>query len=906
MKEKIFLIDGSALAYRSYFAFLRSPLINSKGENVSAVYGFLNALRSLIEQESPQYLLIAFDTGSPTFRHEQYPAYKATREKMPTELSGQLPRIDQLLDAFNICVIKKDGVEADDVIGTLAVKAAAEGHDVFIVTGDKDFMQLVNDKIKIYDIRTISGETDIIDREKVKEKFGVYPENVTDVLALTGDSSDNVPGVPQIGPKTALKLLENKKSLEELLASIDTVQPERIRQKLADNINYALISKQLVTIKTDVGLPVSIDDMALKEPDTQKLASFYRDMEFTKFLNELTVSIPKEHPVMYTLVDTAELFTVFFSRLSKSTFFVFDTETDSVNPLTAKLVGMSFAFEEYEAFYIPSSVSSAPEQRDLFSIEETSLFETVLHSIKPILENPEIKKCGHNIKYDSMVLKKYGISLNGVYFDTMIASYLLRPTIRHHNLDAVSLFYLNFKKTPTSDLIGSGKNQITMDKVDIQKVSSYACEDADITLRLHNTLRPMLENAGLLTLFESVEIPLIEVLTAMELEGISVDVPFLKAMSDELQKNIIKTEQEIYTLAGEEFNIKSPQQICAVLFDKLAIHKQLNIKLRKTKTGYKTDVEVLESLAEHPLPRLIIEYRQLTKLKSTYVDTLPELLNPITHRLHTSFNQTITATGRLSSSDPNLQNIPVRTELGKRIRQAFVASAPDKKLVAADYSQIELRLLAHLSQDKTLLDSFRHHHDIHTMTASLIFDVPIGLVSPELRYKAKAINFGIIYGMGQAKLARETGISQKEAKEFIQAYFEKYPGVKQYIDDTLEKARKDGYVNTMLNRKREIPEIHSESSMIRSNAENIAVNTPLQGTCADLIKLAMIDIYKKFRLGRYNSKMLLQIHDELLFEVPDCEINSVIPIIKSSMENAIKLDVPIEVKIHAGTNWMEV
>ena len=905
MEKELYLIDGSALAYRSYFAFIKKPLINSHGENTSALFGFANALRALIKNQSPKYLMVAFDTGAKTFRHRIYTDYKATREKMPDDMQPQIPKILDLLNYSGIKVIQQDGVEADDVLGTIANKARSEGFKTYIVTADKDFMQLVDENILIYDLKSISSDPKIIGEKEVYEKFGVRPNQVIDILGLMGDSSDNIPGVPQVGPKTATKLIREFGSIENIYKNIENVKPDKIREKLTENKDKAFLSQKLATIKTDIPFDFSIEFLSYKGPDNQKLAAFYHQQDFGKFLKDFDIP-GKDETSNYQCLDNWDKFVDFLKILKQQPLFAIDTETDNIDALSANLVGISFSFKEKEAFYIPAKTTGEDIQGDLFEEPQNSFFEKILQQLKPILENESIKKCGHNIKYDTKVFHNYGISLRGIDFDTMIASYLLRPTTRHHNLDATSIFYLNYRKIPTSDLIGKGKNEITMDKVPIEKITDYACEDADISFRLTKLLRKFLQNAGLTDLFEKMEMPLSTVITDMEETGIKIDTNLLKKMSAEIEEKINQLEKKIFKSANETFNINSPQQLGAILFDKMKLHETLGIKTKRTKIGYKTDMEVLESLSSLPFPKLIIEYRQLTKLKSTYLDALPKLINEKTGRLHTSFNQTITATGRLSSSSPNLQNIPIRSEIGKKIRQAFVASSPNKILLSADYSQIELRILAHLSKDKTLIDSFVSDEDIHAKTASLIFDTPIHQVSPELRGRAKAINFGIIYGMGQAKLARETGISQKEAKNFIDAYFEKYPGIKNFIESTIEYAKTHGFVKTLLNRKREIPDIHSSNSRIRSNAEHIAVNTPIQGTCADMIKLAMIDIFKKLQKNNLQTKILLQIHDELLFELPENELDEVSKLIKNSMETVLDLDVPIKIKIHTGKNWMKI
>jgi len=909
MRKRLFLIDGSAIAYRSYFAFIRNPLINSKGENNSAVFGFANTLRALINQQNPDYLMVSFDTGAPTARHQKYPLYKATRQKMPDEMRDQLPSIKELLHAFRVTIIEKDGLEADDIIGSIALKASREGFDTYIVTGDKDFMQIVDDKIKIYDIKSTSGEIEIYDREGVKNKFGVYPEQITDLLGLMGDSSDNIPGVTQVGPKTALKLLQEFKSIDEIYEKIDEVKPDKLREKLLANKKNAFLSKDLATIDVNSFSNVDMNQFKYDGPDIAQLASLYRKFEFHKFLKE--VDLPKKSEnVQYKCIKTMNDFDSFFTMLKKQTSFVIDTETDSISPIGANLIGISFSFNEKEAFYIPYNIGNTDGdfiQQDFFKNEHGNAFLDILDELKPILENPDIKKIGHNIKYDMMVFDNYGITLQGIQSDTMIASYLLRPNARQHNLDAVSMFYLNYKKIPITDLIGKGKNEIKMNEVDIDKISEYSCEDADITLRLNNLLIPQLESANLADLFYNVEMPLVEVLKDMESTGVKIDTDYLLQMSSIIDKKLKTLEKDIYTYAGEEFNINSPQQLGIILFDKLKIHKETGLNnLKKTKIGYRTDIQVLEAMADHPFPSMILEYRQLMKLKSTYIDSLPKLINKKTGRVHTSFNQTIAATGRLSSSDPNLQNIPVRTEIGKQIRKAFIAPSKSYKLLSADYSQIELRILAHLSKDQTLIDSFLSGLDIHAKTASLIFNVPMQQITSQLRSRAKAINFGIIYGMGQTKLSRETGITPAEARDFIDSYFDKYPGIKHFIDETLEKARKYGYVTTILNRKREIPEIHSENAGVRVNAEHIAVNTPIQGSSADMIKLAMIDIHRKLIDSNLKTKMILQIHDELLFEVPNDELEKASLLIKKSMETALPLDVPVEVNIDYGDNWMEI
>ncbi|RKY85501.1 DNA polymerase I, partial [candidate division KSB1 bacterium] len=713
-RKRLFLVDGTALAYRSYFAFIGNPLINSKGENTSAIFGFTNSILKIIRDESPDYIGIVFDTGKPTFRHKKYPEYKATREKMPDEMKDQLPKIKEIIDAFNIPVIEVDGFEADDVMGTLAFKALKENLDVYLVTGDKDFMQLLKPGVFIYNVKKGGKELEILDKKGVINKIGIPPERIIDLLALMGDKSDNVPGIPGIGEKTAIKLLKEFGTLDNILNNKNNIKHKSLKEKIDKNESLAVLSKELVTIDTNV--PVSFEPEKLKkgEYNRTKLVQLFKDFEFTSLMDE----IPEENiesEVKYTIINNEKELKKLVKALSKNTF-SFDLETTSSQPMLADIVGFSFCYNEKEAFYIP-----------VMSKEKECCLETglVLSYLKHVFENKSIKKIGQNAKFDIIILRKNGIDVKGLNFDTMVASYLLNPGKRQHNLDAISMEYLNYRKISIKSLIGERKKQISMSEVPLKEIARYACEDADITLRLKNVLYPLLKRQGLLKLYEKVEMPLIEVLIEMEMNGVSIDVPFLKKMSSQLNDGLKKLEKEIFLMAGEEFNINSPQQLGKILFEKLEIHKEIGLKrAKKTKSGYSTDVVTLEKLKHLPLPRAILTYRTLMKLKSTYVDALPKLINPQTGKIHTSFNQTVTATGRLSSSDPNLQNIPVRTEVGREIRKAFIPSSSNCSILSADYSQIELRLMAHLSQDKTLMDSFRAGEDIHKRTASLIFDIP--------------------------------------------------------------------------------------------------------------------------------------------------------------------------------------
>ncbi|MCD6450995.1 MAG: DNA polymerase I [Acidobacteria bacterium] len=894
MPEKIFLIDGSALAYRSFFAFIRNPLITSKGENTSATFGFATTLIKIIEEEKPDYLAVIFDSPKPTFRHRIFPEYKATRQKMPDEMRDQLPRIRELLDALRVPTIEIPGYEADDVIGTMAVKGAGKGATSYIVTGDKDFMQLVGERILIYNLRAGGKGLEILDERDVIKKFGVPPSRVIDILALMGDKSDNIPGVPGVGEKTALELIKRFGSLEGVYANLDKIEREKLRRVLAENKKQAFLSRELVTIKKDLPLELELTRLKRKEPDRNRVISLFLELEFSSLIDTVVTDATKDKHSYHTIKRKEELERL-IEKVREAGALVVDTETTALSPMSAELIGISFAIKEREAYYLP-----------LLELSDFTLDEA-LRMVKPILEDPKIRKIGQNIKYDLIVFKNYGIELSGIEFDTMVASYLLNPSRRQHNLDSIALEYLNYKKIPTKSLIGKGKKQISMSEVPLTEVAEYACEDADITLRLRNYLEPRLKTLSLWNLFTEIEMPLVRVLAIMEMNGVSLDVPKLAELSQKLAKELYELELKIYELSGEKFNINSPQQLSHILFEKLKIHKELGIRkgMKKTKTGYSTDSSVLNNLSAHPLVKLILNYRELSKLKSTYIDALPKMINPKTGRIHTSYNQTVTATGRLSSSEPNLQNIPIRSEIGKEIRKAFIPRDKGWLLLSADYSQIELRIVAHLSEDPLLIEAFRAGEDIHRKTASVIFGVPMNEVTKEMRSRAKAINFGIIYGMGPQRLAAETGLSLEEAKRFIETYFEKHPKVHFFIEKTIADARERGYVTTLLGRRRLIPEIRSSTPYIRASAENIAINTPIQGTAADLIKRAMVKIQEEIEKRELKTKMIIQIHDELLFEVPEGELDEAKKLIKEEMEGVMELLVPIVVDIGVGRNWLE-
>ncbi len=912
MSERLFLLDGTALAYRSYFAFIRNPLINSKGVNTSGVFGFTNLLMKILREEKPDYIACVFDTAAPTFRHKQFPEYKATRQKMPDELADQLPVIRNMVEAFRIPVIEMEGYEADDVIGTLAKQAEERRIDTYMVTGDKDFMQLVSDRVKMYMLggRGSSTDVNIVGPDGVTEKLGVPPEKVIDLLGLMGDSSDNVPGVPGVGPKTALELINTFGSMEDVLKRVDDVQRQKVRENLMTYKDQALLSKELVTIHLDVPLKVSVSDLKAEEMDREKVVALFQELEFRRLLEGLPglMETPVEAPSRdYQTILSVSEFESFIRALKAVPMFAVDLETTSLDPLSAEIVGFSFSWKEGEATYIPVLCPQQDKSGDLFKASGGNTLSFILSALKPILEDPKIRKCGQNIKYDMRVLRHQGVELQGVDFDSMVAAYLINPSARQFGIDALAMEYLRLKKIPTKELIGTGRKLIGMDQVDLDRVAEYACEDADVAFRLRCILEPKLKESAMERLFQDVEMPLVHVLLEMEENGVALNRELLTDMSKEMETDLQQQIEAIYEMAGETFNINSTQQLGKILFEKLKVHELLGIRRpRRTKTGsYATDVRVLENLSAHPLPKKLLDYRQLMKLKSTYVDALPKLIHPKTGRVHASFNQTVAATGRLSTSDPNLQNIPIRTELGREIRKAFVAGQKGWVILSADYSQIELRIMAHLSGDETLLESFRKGEDVHRRTASEIFSIPEEQVTEDHRRQAKTINFGIMYGMGEFGLARRLEISNEEARHFITAYFARYPKVNEFIARTIGQAHEQGYVTTLLNRRRYLPELQSDNRNIRDFGERTAINTPIQGTAADLIKVAMIRIAHRLRKKEWKAKMILQIHDELLFEVPSDDADRLSEMVRQEMEGAIELTVPIKVDIGMGKSWFE-
>lgn len=889
-KDKtLFLIDGSAYIHRAYHAI--RGLSNSKGLPTNAVFGFSRMLVKLMEEQTPEYAAMVFDAKGPTFRHKIYKEYKANRPPMPEDMSVQIPYIKDITAGFNFSVIEMTGYEADDLIGTLAYIAEEAGFSVIMVTGDKDFLQLVTVNSIIWDpMKDMKIDVDV-----VRETYGIEPHQMIDVMGLSGDTSDNIPGVPGIGQKTALSLIQNFGSMEQLYEQVDKITKKKQHENLVKYKDQAFLSRELVKIDTRVPLQFDLQDFELKGPDNDRLSELFKELEFRQLQQTFTGKKDLSNK-NYQSIQSLNALNDLIVSLKGSGIFALDTETTSKDPMKAAIVGLSFSIKPDEAFYIPCAhdYPDVPEQLEL---------RDVLKLLKPVLENPEIKKIGQNIKYDWMVLARHGINLDGVMSDTMVASYLINPSKRAHGLDQIALDFLDHKTISYKEVTGKGKKITGFREVPLERAVPYACEDADITLMAYNVLMPKISEMDLVELFQKVEMPLIPVLMKMEMTGIFVDKDKLNLLSKSFEHQLDELEKRIYSVAGEEFNIKSSQQLGKILFEKLELPVQ---KKTKKKTGYSTDVDVLTVLASlHELPAMILRYRTLAKLKSTYTDALIDLINPETGRIHTSYNQTVTATGRLSSSDPNLQNIPVRTEEGREIRRAFV---PKKgwHMVSADYSQIELRILAHYSEDQILIKAFMDDEDIHTRTANEVFQVFPSFITSELRRHAKIINFGIIYGMSPFGLSKELGISQKMAKSYIDNYFARYKGVKQFIDRAIKDVKESKQTSTLLGRIRFLPDINSSNRNLRQFAERTAINTPIQGTAADLIKLAMIKVDAAFTERGFQSVMLLSVHDELIFEVPPDELDEAKNLIREIMEGIWDLRVPLKVNVGYGENWAEV
>lgn len=942
-RKKLFLLDAMALIYRAHFAFSKNPRINSKGMNTGAVLGFTNTLVEVLQKERPTHIGVAFDSAAKTFRHDNFAAYKANRQAMPEDISLAIPYCKKIVEAFNIPVLIMDGYEADDIIGTLACRAEKDDFDVYMMTPDKDYCQLVTEHVFLYKPAFLGNAVEVWDVARVLEKFEIERvEQVIDILGLQGDAVDNIPGIPGIGEKTAKSLIQRFGSVENLIANADQLKGKQ-KENVVNFAEQGMMSKELATIHCDVPVPFSAEALHYDGPNEEQLAELFAELEFRQLMQRvLGISMAEASPAKvatrrgkpanqqqtslfdsaapadtavadetdiatehvpfqrfsntlqdYHLIDTPSLRQSLIRYLQKQQEISFDTETSSIDPITAKLVGMSFSYLPGEAYYVP-----VPHDNEEEAVSIAAEF-------KDILENPSIAKIGQNIKYDILVMKNYGIEVSGPIFDTMLAHYLLEPEMRH-NMDVLAETYLNYSPIPITDLIGpKGKNQITMADLKPEEVKDYACEDADITLRLKQYFEPLLQEQGLMKLFNEVENPLVQVLAGIEKEGISIDANALADISLLLEQEIKGIETRIFELADTEFNIGSPKQLGEVLFDKMGLHGKAKIK--KTKTGqYATGEEILSKLAgEHEIVRLILDHRELSKLKSTYVDALPQLVCELDNRVHTSFNQAVTATGRLSSTNPSLQNIPIRTERGREIRKAFVPRNSKHLIISADYSQIELRIMADFSGDPTMKEAFKNGLDIHASTASKVFHVPLDQVDSEMRRKAKTINFGIIYGISAFGLSERLGIPRREAADIIEAYFEEFPAVKEYMDSAIEKAREHEYVETVLGRRRYLRDINSRNATVRGFAERNAVNAPIQGTAADIIKIAMINIHEYLRHENLKTRMILQVHDELLFDAPKEEVDIVTPKIVELMTNALPLSVPMEVGLGVGKNWLE-
>ncbi|HOS49089.1 MAG TPA: DNA polymerase I [Bacteroidia bacterium] len=931
-QKKLFLLDAMALVYRAYFAFSTNHRINSKGLNTSAMFGFTNTLLDVIKKENPTHMAVVFDTSAPTYRHDAFADYKAHREEMPEDLSISIPYIKQIVRAFNIPAIELDGFEADDIIGTFSVRAEKAGFITYMMTPDKDYGQLVTDKVFIYKPARNGNGAEVLGVKEVCERYGIErPSQVIDILGLMGDSVDNIPGIPGVGEKTATTLVQQFGSVENLLANTDQLKG-KLKEKVEANKELAVMSKMLATIHCDVPTPFNVDELKMEEPNKEALKELFLELEFRRMAQIILgeeISVPTK-PVEnksgqfdlfaaptaalsdsastsegdpdinyntiqntehnYITITTAEERAKLIQELLSATQLSFDTETTGLDANQVELVGISFAVSEHQGWYIP-----VPENYDdaLALIQE----------FKPVYEHPDIIKIGQNLKYDINVLNWYNVEVKGPLFDTMVAHYLIQPEMRH-NMNVLAETYLNYSPVSIETLIGKkGKDQQSMRDVSLEIISEYAAEDADITIQLKNKFDPMLRENNTEKLFHEVEVPLIPVLGAMEREGIKLDIPVLNEFSKTLESDIKSIDQEIQKLAGTPFNISSPKQVGDILFEVLKVAE----KPKKTKTGqYATSEDVLSKLSgKHPIIDKILDYRELVKLKSTYVDSLPLLVNPRTGRLHTTYNQVVAVTGRLSSDNPNLQNIPIRTERGREVRKAFIPRNEDFVLLSADYSQIELRIMADLCKDPGLLEAFHNNQDVHSATASKVFGVELDEVTSDMRRKAKMVNFGIIYGISAFGLSERLNIPRREAAEIIDQYFIKYPLIKDFMDSSIQSAREKGYVETILGRRRNLRDINSNNATVRGFAERNAINAPIQGSAADMIKLAMIRLHDKFKSLNLKSKMLLQVHDELVFDVHKNEIEIVKPLVLDLMKNALPLSVPVEVEVGTGLNWLE-
>eukprot|EP01089_Gocevia_fonbrunei_P016862 TRINITY_DN5327_c0_g2_i2.p1 TRINITY_DN5327_c0_g2~~TRINITY_DN5327_c0_g2_i2.p1 ORF type:complete len:948 (-),score=242.51 TRINITY_DN5327_c0_g2_i2:724-3567(-) len=942
-QKRLFLLDAYALIFRGYYALIKNPRINSKGMDTSAIMGFMNSLLDVIRREKPDHLAVCFDKGGSADRTEMFAEYKANRDATPDAIKIAVPYIQNILKAMHIPVVELEGMEADDIIGTLAKQAEKEDYKVYMVTPDKDFGQLVSENIFMYRPARLGNGIEIWGIPEVQKRFGVErPEQVIDYLGMMGDASDNIPGLPGVGDKTAKKFIEEFGSMENLLANTDKLKG-KMKEKVQENAELGILSKKLATIFVDCDVTFNAKDYELSMPDGEKVQEIFEELEFRRlkdqflklFSSESDSDSPeeskqesntsqkkqteagggqfslfggdgqvtggtikevssrksiKEVSHVYQSILPGMAMKLFVQNLMKQTSVCFDTETTGLNPLTAELVGIAFSWEAGKGFYVPFP-------------EDKKKAQEIIEQLRPFFEAEDIEKIGQNLKYDIKVLHKYNISIKGKCFDTMLAHYLINPDMRH-NMDVLAETYLNYTPISITELIGKkGKNQLSMRDVPLEQQTEYAVEDADITFQLAQHFRPELKEANTEELFNDIEIPLLHVLADMEQEGINLDKDFLNSLAKDLDNDIKNLELKIYKEAGEEFNIASPKQLGEILFDKL----KLVDKPKKTKTGqYSTAEDVLSYLAkDHEIIQSVLDYRGLSKLKSTYVDALPEQIEESTGRVHTDYMQTVAATGRLSSNNPNLQNIPIRTERGRQVRKAFIPRNEDYTLLAADYSQIELRIIAALSDESTMIEAFKNGEDIHASTASKVFNVPLEDVTREQRSNAKTVNFGIIYGVSAFGLSNQTDLSRAEAKELIETYYKTYPKLRNYISEQIEFARENGYVQTVLGRRRYLKDINGSNAIVRGAAERNAVNAPIQGSAADIIKIAMINIHKKLEEGKYKSKMLLQVHDELVFDVYKPELEELKTMIKTEMENAYKLSVPLDVELGIGNNWLE-
>jgi len=910
-RPRLFLIDGYALIYRAFFAMINAPLTTSRGENTSAAFGFTRFLLKILEEHEPDYLGVVMDAGM-SDREKLYPEYKATREKMPDELAASMPRIRQLMEGFRVPVLELDGQEADDVIGTLATLACDAGVESVIVSGDKDFYQLICPDIALLNPGRGGPhgvDEEWVDTRNAAERLGVPPERIIDYLALIGDSSDNVPGARGIGPKTALKLIQEYGGVEEILAAAPNLKGKRAREALLEHADNVRLSRQLVTIRKDLPLELDLARLKVAEPDRGRLRDLFMELEFRSLAREYAAGAedapePLEERDYRLVRESAEVAEVVRAARAAGQVCV-DCETTSLDPLRCAIVGISLAIEPGTAWYLPFR-HTRPGELDLGDhggVNLPPLGSAEMRPLVELLEDPEVGKVGQNLKYDMLALRRAGVTLRGLAFDTMLASYVLDPGRREHGMDALSLTFLNHRTTTYSDLCGKGKDQVPIAECDVERVKDYACEDVDVPLRLQAIFAEDLEQAELRKLFDDIEMPLIPVLAEMEWAGIAIDEDFFGRMQEKLGTELQLIQEEIWKIAGEEFNINSTPQLREILFERQGLPV-----IKKTKTGPSTDVSVLEELAAqgHELPLQLMQFRQVDKLKGTYVDALPRMVNPETGRIHTSFAQTVAATGRLSSVDPNLQNIPIRTEMGAEIRKGFVP-APGHRFVSADYSQIELRVLAHLAGDPAFVEAFRAGRDIHRETAAVIFGVASEDVSPKQRDAAKTVNFATIYGIGPFMLAQKLGTSQAEAKAFIEQYFERFADVRRWLDEQIARAREQGYVETITGRRRYVPEVHAKNWNIRQFGERAATNAPVQGSAADIIKIAMIDLHAALASPDHEPgiRMLLQVHDELVLEVPEGRVDEARALVVERMENAVALDVPLAVSTGVGANWFE-